>query len=509
MKKILLIAIALLIMKASFSQEKLTSDSLVKRFDVQFKNDSTRNSSSKPGLWSNMEYINDSINNAELPLMDLLIRLEAPTMYNEKVNPVTRRVIASRKDIYTLILLERTIVENLDSNLFLKEKLLSEISAQVNLLTKASYPYYTYETRKKQAVKFISIRSGNDLFTMAGLFSTLVLPKNQELKDGGIIFQRNDDRDYTGSLLIEVGTDYLNTLRRRPIKSYQTVLYGFDVYTPYFKKFTSDTSTNRLDRPHASFHYFGWSKKGLAKSDRYRWATTVKFGKIGGSAGAKFQNVLHQDISYSPRPQGWGAQIANHGRVGISFEAQQEIQFKKLHWHLEDNPNPDHFGHLYLTPYFEERLGTYMTTAAGGLYLTNKSFRQNNHNFINHRPRQTVFGRFHHLMYRVGFVTTYVKHNTMLEGYGIINTREKDADPLTPYSMYYMARERIRPFYHTFNIALSYTSRYATFFYNWKSISPETKNTNIGVPSPASGEEMNIANRWHHFAEIGLTFNLH
>lgn len=121
-------------------------------------------------------------------------------------------------------------------------------------------------------------------------------------------------------MLIEIGTDFFAFLRKRATKSYQTLLYGFDVYTPYFKDstiFSADTSFNTKDRPHASFQYVGWSKKGLSRNGKYKWASTIKFGKIGGKAGAKFQNALHQDISYSPRPKGWDAQIANGGRIGL------------------------------------------------------------------------------------------------------------------------------------------------------------------------------------------------
>jgi hypothetical protein len=62
---------------------------------------------------------------------------------------------------------------------------------------------------------------------------------------------------------------------------------------------------------------------------------------------------------------------------------------------------------------------------------------------------------------------------------------------------------------YVLNTTISYTTRFATLFYNWKSISPETNLAGIGINSPASGKEMNIAKRWQHFAEIGFTFNAH
>jgi len=457
------------------------------------------------------------VNTIANPLLTLLIEMETPTEFDKNISAHTRQLITTpvartNNDLYILVLLERAVNESvgLRSQLHLKDKLLKEISKQINLMTKDQYPYYNYATKEKQLIKFISIRSGNDLFTLVGLYDLFFLPDNKYLKDGGTFFQRNDDRDYTGSLLIEIGTDYLKTLRRRPLKTYQTVLYGFDVYTPYFKDtllFATDTSFNTLDRPHASFQYFGWSKKGLSRHDRYRWSTTIKFGKIGGSAGAKFQNALHQDISYSPRPRGWGAQIANGGRIGFSVELKQEFFPHELTKRL--NLPDDSWKNVHLSVFTEEKIGSYMTTAGLGIQVSNKTFKQNNQNFINHRIRQTVGNNLDHFMYNISFTGTYVKHNTMLEGYGVFSTMEKNNDFLTPRSRYYLNKDQVRRMNYVLNTTVSYTTRYATIFYNWKSISPETTFGGIGIKSPTSGKEMNIAKRWQHFAEIGFTFNTH
>jgi hypothetical protein len=451
------------------------------------------------------------VNTAGNPMMAYLLQMEDSTKYEKYINANTRSLITEIPDsgLFALVLLERAIKENTNINLQVKDKLLEEVSAQINLVVKNQFPFYTYETKNKQLIKFISIRSGNDLFTLTGLYD-LTQPSNKYVKDNHLIFQRNDDRDYTGSLLIEIGTDYMNSLRRRPLKTYQTILYGFDVYTPYFKDkkvFPADTSHNPKDRPHASFQYYGWSKKVLDRNNSSRTTWTIKVGKIGGSAGAKFQNTLHQDVSYSPRPRGWGAQIANNGRFGISIEGKQEF-CQKSFFHKYAKGKPNGFWNMYSSFITEEKVGTYMSNLSGGLQISNKSFQQNNSNFINHRIRQTVDSRLHHFMYRVSFMTTYVKHNTMLEGYGIFKCREKDNDPLTPPSRYYLGTGQIQRFTYVFNYTLSYTSRYATFFYNWKSLSPETTLGKIGVNSPSSGKEMDISNRWQHFAEIGITFNI-
>ncbi len=529
MRKIILGILFIIGSKAAFTQLS-HEDSISTAFSSEFQKIADYARNHKISVEKSSE---KNVNRIGQDLLKLLIEMERPTKSDKNISPATRALLTTKDDPYVLVLLERAINESdlfilrcrvhpkIDHSkgscvlsrpepLHLKDKLLKEVSKQINSLTKDLYPYYNYNTKEKQVIKFASIRSGNDLFTLAGLYDEFFMPKNKYMKDGGVFFQRNDDRDYTGSFLIELGTDYFKTLRKRPIKTYQTIFYGFDVYTPYFRDsiiFATDTSFNVLDRPHASFQYFGWSKKGLSKTNRYKWSTTVKFGKIGGQAGAQFQNALHQDISYSPRPRGWGAQIANGGRIGFSLELKEEfypIEYSKK-WSSREND----WKKLFSSFFAEQRIGTYMTTLGLGVQLSNKSFQQNNHNFIEHRIRQTTYNLLDHLMYNIAFSATYVIHNTMLEGYGIMSTQEKSNDYLTPYSRYYLDHDQVRRINYVLNTTVSYTTRFATIFYNWKSISPETTLSNIGIPSPNSGKPMNIHKRWHHFAEIGFTFNAH
>ncbi len=452
-----------------------------------------------------------NVNSAAGDLRKIVYEMEEKTLNEKDISTDTRDLITSIKEPYVLVLLERSIKEDMNEvykndNPYrqFKEKILNAVSYELSLQMKYTLPYYSYELKRKKALKFISIRSGNDLFTLAGLISEFY-SNDYYVPDNLALFQRNDDRDYTGSFLLEVGTDYLNFLRKRPIKSYQTLLYGFDVYTPYFRNktiFENDTSFNPYDRPHASFQYFGWSKKCLSKYEKFRWETTLKFGRIGGKTGENFQKALHQDVSYSPRPKGWGAQIANGGRIGFSVEAKQEYQ-----WYLIAK-RTDNFFNLNTSVFLEEKIGTYMTTGGLGLQIENKKFSQTNSNFINHRTKQGDNGFLDHLYYKIAFGATYVFHNSMLEGYGIIKSSEDKNDELTPKSRYYLKPDQVRRLTALLNITLSYTTRFATLFYNWKSYSPETYLAGIGILSP-SGREMNISKRWHHFAEIGFSFNIH
>jgi hypothetical protein len=434
-------------------------------------------------------------------LADMLIQSESATEFEREISPDTRSLIAGTNDSYTLLLVRRKIMENEDIiSDWLRRKLLRALGEQTDVLDPKEASMYRLPSDRPDILKFTSIRTGNDLFTMAGIYDLAVLPRGKYVKDGRLLFQRNDDRDYTGSLLVELGTDYLNIHGRNPSRSYQTVLYGFDVYTPYFLdkvKFSTDTSTNKRDRPHASFQYFGWSRKTLSFNNKIRWQLSIKGGLIGGTAGSKFQNTLHRDISYSDQPRGWESQIANGGRVGISFEYKLEMQ-RRI---------PDR--NFYYSVFTEDKLGTYMTTAGLGVQVSNKSFAHTNSNFISlysrkksERLRQ-VFRQ--HFMYNVSFTYHRIVHNTMLEGYGIFKTNEDKTYDKT-ISYYALAKERVRRNIGVLNIALSYSTKYITYFYNWKSFSPETTNGNIEIGSRASGENMDISKRWHHFAEIGVAF---
>jgi len=437
------------------------------------------------------------VNQSAVPIRELIYSIETdPTKrFGKDLTPESKRYLLKITDPYILFLFERAVnddrrafwPEGSDSTVFqdVKQRILDETRNLMHLQMKALYPYYTYETTHKKKLSFISLRVGNDLFA----------PGN------------NFDRDYTGAMLLEFGTDYLNPGRRRPIKSYQTFFYGFDVFTPQFNdstKFKEFNSIDSLDRPHGSFQYIGWSKKGLSRYNYLRWSTTLKLGVIGSKIGEIFQTVLHQDVSYSLRPRGWDAQIAKGGRLGISFETKHEYQIKIC----ESSYNPNRFFNFYFVPSIDLKFGTYMTNGALGIGFTNKKFSKNNHNFINFRSNSGTFNVWDHLMYSIRFSGTYVVHNTMLEGYGIFRYKEFENDSLTPKSVYRLQWDQVKRMVFTGNVSLSYTARNFTLFYNFLIFSPETK---LGYLYTTNDDYKNIdlGKRWHSFAEVGATFNLH
>ena len=442
-------------------------------------------------------------------IKDSIIEKEISNEFGAFLLPATQKAISKKRDLYSAVLLKREVFEDTiptNSN-FMKEKILNALDKEINDLCISKYPFYSYRTERKKLIKFVSVSSGNDLFTLSGIIGNFSKGKQKSYW----YWQRNDDRDYTGSMLIEVGTDYLSAPRKRLLKTYQTVLYGFDVYTPYFRDstiFSKNDTFNVQDRPHASFQYFGWSKKGLSKLNKYRWVFTMKFGKIGGFDGKNFQVALHQDISFNPRPKGWDAQIANKGRLGISFEGNHEWVFCER---LQNTSKKNEIWNLYLSGIVNWKAGNYMTNGSLGLQLSNKNFANGNFNLVSRRPKQTYRKRLDNFMYNIAFVATGVLHNTMLEGFGMVKNNEANSDPLTPKSRYVLKPEQIRRVIYSLNISMSYTTRFFTVFYKWSSLSPETYLNDTGARRYATDEKTNtmkIGKRWHHFAVVGVSFNI-
>ncbi len=426
-----------------------------------------------------------------------LLEHERNNPYSEFLSQDSKLVIGIIRNPYILSLLTRYLEDLVEIDPQVQGRILDYIDLRKNEIMKVDYSEYNYSSRKPEYIKFISIQSGNDLFRLPGFF---------KVKKSRTFWQRNDDRDYTGSFLIEVGTDFFKLPRKRDIKSYQTILWGFDVFTPYFRDttlFSSDTSFNPKDRPHASFQYFGWKKCGISRLNTYRWEITFKLGKIGGYTGSNFQSALHQDVSFSPRPKGWGAQIANGGRLGFSLEGRHDYQLKVPYLN-----NLRVVKSILLSGFY--KVGTYMTTTGGGITFSNKRLKDLNQHLMLHRDkyvRNPLLKNFH---YTVSFNLNYVKHNTMLEGYGICKTREKKNDEFTPPSIYTLTKSQVRPFVFDLTYQLCYTTPYYTFFYKFSSTSPELKGFgDIGIKrEPGDVENMNIAHRWHHFGVIGLVFNI-
>jgi hypothetical protein len=174
-------------------------------------------------------WLNLTFNNVNLfaePMRDALYKSIIDYGAYNDLNKYVVFLLTSVDNPYNLYLLQRSIKN--DKTIFyykedysnecanlenpiqidaMRKLLLDETDKMLSNWMLRTMPYYTYSSSSKKPIKFINIKTGNDLFT-----------------------RKNYDRDYTGSVLLEFATDYLDFGRNRPVKNYQTFYCGFDVY---------------------------------------------------------------------------------------------------------------------------------------------------------------------------------------------------------------------------------------------------------------------------------------
>lgn len=372
------------------------------------------------------------------------------------------------------------------------------VNAQVNDTIQLKDKLYHEGNAHRQSIRFVSLRTGNDLFTIAGLIGARFPPSENPFREGGFVFQPNRDRDHTASFAIDVGTDYLRPLAKGR-KSYQVLSYGFDLFTPYYKDssiFNRDTSYNVLDRPHASFQYFGWSVNALSANERFRWEAGLKIGRVGGRIGQRIQDVIHETISRSVPGVGWGAQIGASGYSTVLLEGKQE-------WLLKADRRSA-LGSLNIMAVAQETVGGYQTFAAVGLRIGNRSFNRTNMHQLTILPVGSNKSVWQRIVYHVGADVRYVLHNTMLEGPGVFSTSKVKAGK----EIFVLPASKVRRLTAMLYTSISYQAKSFSFFYNWYSNSPETRQGIIGLMSPSGRQPMDISRRWHHFAEIGMSIKM-
>lgn len=106
--------------------------------------------------------------------------------------------------------------------------------------------YYRYYGAKKKILKGVRFYTDNDLLS----------------------FSDNRDHEYTGGFRLELITDYFGTKilsfrRDHKYLSYQSILFGFELYTPDVLNVEDVEDLDKNDRPFASFQYFGRSRNIL------------------------------------------------------------------------------------------------------------------------------------------------------------------------------------------------------------------------------------------------------
>lgn len=476
----------------------------------------------------NRNYING------IEMAQELIKLEKSTLFETSINASTREYIYTISKPYILRTLQYTFInaedsltklENLEKLQFdnYKRKIIPEIMHQTESLLEKMYPMYGYGYDKKRLIRLFSLNSGNDLFGIIGAFGFLVKDKskNEIGEKLGLAkyigpLTANNDREYTGSLNAEIATDFFDLKRKFPVLHYQTIGWGFDVWTPNFRDpiFNTDSTFSKFDRPHGAFGFVSYNRYCLSKSTNHRWANRIKIGRIGGSIGEKFQTTLHQDLSNSKTPRGWDVQIANGRRLGVSLETNHDWQdfFQKSNV----NKKIHYFGTL------GAKLGNYMTNASAGIGISNKRFDQNNHHNLNIRSKYTVKG-LEYFTYNFSYNIIGVVHNSMLEGFGYFAQLENSVgnqDDVANKSKYYFNKKgedypgRINRITQNFKIGLSYQTTFATIFYNWFAFSPEYRINENEISkermkaNPKIPWSTNLSKKWHQFAQIGINFKI-
>lgn len=275
------------------------------------------------------------------------------------------------------------------------------IESNIEKLTKNNQNFYSYKTEyykyynaKKKIIKGIRFYTDNDIFS----------------------FFDNRDHEYTGGFRLEMITDFfglklLSFRRDHEFLSYQSLIFGFELYTPNIIDVKNINDLDPRDRPFASFQYFGRSRNIINHNGDYRSSGVLKIGLIGGDISRNFQRLIHRDITDSDNNNGWNYQIANGGRLAIQYDLRNEWQY---------NFNKKN---LYLNYGFETKLGFEKTSITPTIALTNKSFfeknphyaiNSGNTNFGTQRWGQQFLQTF---FYEVKLEPEIVFYNSMLQGY--------------------------------------------------------------------------------------------
>ncbi len=144
-------------------------------------------------------------------------------------------------------------------------------------------------------------------------------------------------------------------------KSY-TFYLGHGMYTPSNIKL-KPAQLPQEARPYAAWVYAGFYRELFASDGRY-WRYGLDLGCIGPCAqGEQLQTFIHRNITNSPIPQGWGAQI--HNEPGVVFR----YEYSPGSWQP--------MRYLDLTPHFNFGAGNIQIYAGAGVTLRLGRFRSN------------------------------------------------------------------------------------------------------------------------------------
>lgn len=351
-------------------------------------------------------------------------------------------------------------------------------------LVKAEYCTYNYPVTKGKTLHAVIVSTDNDAFAPL----------------------KNDDRNYTGGMRIELTTDLMKmriiTLWNRDrILSYQGVFAGGELFTPNISDtsiFKTPTSYDPNDRPFASYQYIGRSKYRMHYRLPLRLYSEFSAGIIGSPNPSMVQALIHRDVTTIARkPYGWESQIADGGRFAwngtLRFEAMLFSHTgdifnttRKLSRTMQHKPINEQ---LNFTGLAELNLGHRLTAANIGLGYSSQNFRKTNgNNQVKTNNNYFAFRFGGNLIYR------YVVHNSMLEGFGILFTEKPDDDPTMPVDVYKLSYKEVQRNMLIAEFDVSISTRYTTFFYK---LNLHTNEFNKPAAKPING-----------WGRVGVIFSL-
>ncbi|NBA87704.1 DUF2219 family protein [Emticicia sp. CRIBPO] len=332
-----------------------------------------------------------------------------------------------------------------DRKVYIKKVLenMDLIKYQYEFLLDREYTLYRNTNLSNKLIKGINIYHDNDFLFIKPL-SVL-----------------NNDRDYTGGIRIEVTTDQLKMrflseifedskfFNNSNVLTYQSLFFGVEAYTPYIR-FGQEEATLRdsvyyVDRPFASFQYFGRTRYRLHYTGKWRLRNEMKIGWIGKDLGKKGQDVLHRDITIaSTHVEKWDNQIGDGGRLAINFDYYGDLMlysvdgdmFKPNRQYSVTEYKKHKRRSLHFYAPFEVHAGNQYTGLGGGLGLSNISFKDRSGGYDFNIPpgrradKGSQFGRWLQRSISLSVETKlkHVIHNSMLQGVGWFTTKESDSD---------------------------------------------------------------------------------
>lgn len=426
---------------------------------------------------------------------DFIYKLEADNYDRQQLSNETYKVLESYTSLKALsallsIVQGQSFVHDTHKQ-FVQKKLIHTISVQMQTIAENTLPLYNYPTIEKKWFKGFQIEHANDLLHFG-------------------MFQKNNDMDYTGGLKFSIITDLLKLDLFNPTQSYQLITYGGEVYTPYFKDtslFKTADATNPLDRPHGSFQFIGLENHAIGKYYKSRRTSNIRLGIIGSPFGYNFQFYLHRDLSVSPAPIGWDAQIGFPGRLAL----QGNYKYERL---LDGKQaDPAKSNRLRIVPSFsiEAAAGHFMTYLESGFNLSTHNFREKNQiNIVSkaYTTKRTQVIKKAVFYADLNITVRGVIHNAMLDGFGLFVTGEENPLAFAKKSKYFLPRSRVRPLVLFTNLSFGWQLSKFNVFYKYSIKSPEYNSSGLLDAVNKKGENISPTAYWHHYGSLGISFTL-